>query len=408
MLFMNLKAIPETKKFLRIKNLGSILICLFLFLGNTSRADDSTSYRLYFAAWDFIHTHEYYPALEKLDQARKLFIKQGNYEWAAYCNTATGDVYERKGELEASYEYLQKSIALLTELQHTEGLGKTYFCMGKLLRRMKRYQQSNDAYRYTIAYVDQPRFKATSFNNMGVNFRELGQLDSAQYYHHQSIKLNLKLKRPVRVAKALSNLGMISFAQADYQQALEFYKQSEELHALGTDSLSLFKLYNRFGATYKELENFEAALDYLLKGKLIDFKDPQEIMLNRELLLEVRLMQKAQALAQEIAAVDQMAQESQRHLWIAFLLIFVLLGILGVIYFRQQVINLNQELKHDDLVKQLHEAKLLFVKRCLHLIKPELDQVSEDVMSNKRIDAVLGLKQTQSIIDEIDTEISKN
>ncbi len=414
MLFMNLKGIQVTKEFLKGK-WATYICCLFHLLGSPLEGGivkpsnlPSATEELFDTAWDLIDTHEYQFALDKFEQARKRFQQEGNLEWVAYCNSGIAEIYEQKGDYDISYEYSQKAIALLKELNNLQGQAKATFCLGGVLHKLNRFQQSNDAYRFALQNVGVARFEATCFNNMGVNFRELGLLDSAAYCHHEAIKLNLRLKRPIRVAKALSNLGMISVKRGNYDQALEFYRQAEQLHTQGADTLSLFKLYNRFGAAYKETSNYEAALDYLLKGKLIDFHDPHEVMLNRELLLEVRLLQKNENLQKEINEVDKQAKENSKRLLIAFLLLTLLSGVVGVLYFRQQVINLNHELRHDDLVKQLHEAKLLFVQRCLGLIKPELDKVSDDVLSNNKVDAVLGLKQTQSIIDEIDTEITKN
>lgn len=114
---------------------------------------------------------------------------------------------------------------------------------------------ANDSLSYSIA-----------FENLGYYHYYYENIDSAFYYYYNSAKIFDKLKQEKKLAGVLLNLAEIQDREKDFVgaeataiKALEIYIKLPESEIILDDQWILF---NQLGVLYKELKQYDKALDY--------------------------------------------------------------------------------------------------------------------------------------------------
>ena len=281
-----------------------------------------------------VRTYQYTLALEAFQQSLKGYQELENYEYVAYCNANLAQVYESLEDLDAAFEYNQKALALLIDIDKTSTIGKIWFNLGRIHCKQQQFELSNAAFKKCIE-LSEPSVQAIAQNWLGINFREVGQYDSALYYHQLSIATNEGLDQPIELARNFSNIGKVHYLQRDYQRAIDYYLRAESIQIGDPDSLSLFKLYNRLGEVYKDSGDPRNGLVYLLRGQQINVVDGAEALRNRELISATRQLINNQVVGQE-KSPDKPREIFETGIWILGLgLAFLVFGV--ILFFRRTI-----------------------------------------------------------------------
>jgi tetratricopeptide (TPR) repeat protein len=279
-------------------------------------------------------THQYTAGLEAFQESLKGYQKLENYEYVAYCNTNIAQIYEALEDLDAAFEYNQKALALLIDINKTSSIGKIWFNLGRIHCKQQQFLLSNEAFKKCIE-LSEPSVQAIAQNWLGINFREAGIYDSALYYHQLSIATNDGLDQPIELARNFSNIGKIHYLQRDYQRAIDYYLRAESIQIRAPDSLSLFKLYNRLGEVYKDSGDPRNGLVYLLRGQQINVVDGAEALRNRELTRATRQLINNQVIGQG-ESHDKPGVIFGTRVWLLGLgLAFLVIGV--ILFFRRTI-----------------------------------------------------------------------
>jgi tetratricopeptide (TPR) repeat protein len=100
-----------------------------------------------------------------------------------------------------------------------------------------------------------------AYDNLGVAYRNLNQLDSAEYFYRESIR------RYPKGVVALVNLGKVSERRGNFTQALEYYKQAVAIKPDDAESyFSLMRGYSLLKKFPEALENGYKAEQYYKKA----------------------------------------------------------------------------------------------------------------------------------------------
>ncbi|MBI1767376.1 MAG: tetratricopeptide repeat protein [Bacteroidetes bacterium] len=108
--------------------------------------------------------------------------------------------------------------------------------------------------------------------NIALNFLSLHQLDSAQYYTELALAHGIRAKDPYRIAFCKRTLGDIFIEKKEYVQAQKnFFEALLPTDKGGNVFLEASTLY-RIGKTYFTLKDYDKALQYLNRNKVISEK----------------------------------------------------------------------------------------------------------------------------------------
>ncbi len=105
-----------------------------------------------------------------------------------------------------------------------------------------------------------------AYSNLGRNYVDLGQMDSARRY----IELGIAFAKKCNIPKALPifyiNEGNMYMFQSNYSTALECYLKCISIREQQKDSMGLINAFNSIGIVYFRMNQFEKALDYWQKS----------------------------------------------------------------------------------------------------------------------------------------------
>lgn len=194
-------------------------------------------------------------ALEYLQES--LSIRQEldhSYEIADILNTI-GIVYSSRGELYIALEYLQQSQSIFEELGQREQLVKVLNNIGMAAWQSGELDQALDSFQRSL-YISQElgntRFIAVLLLNIGLIYRNKGELNSALYFYQKGLSLFEELGKKREITVCLNNIGEIYYWKGELDRSLQFYNQSlvlaEELENKEEIALSFLNIGSLFEA----------------------------------------------------------------------------------------------------------------------------------------------------------------
>lgn len=152
---------------------------------------------------------------------------------------------------------------------------QSYYSFGLAYYFKSFYSISNDYYRLiTISPNSSEKQLSAAWNNMGINFEMLGQLDSALFAYQESKKIDHILGDAKSEHMSLINMGLlngklrrfdIGFAQLKKAEA--YFEETNDLNNLGLCYMNLGYLYDQVGKIDTSRMNHEKAEEIYLKTK---------------------------------------------------------------------------------------------------------------------------------------------
>jgi tetratricopeptide (TPR) repeat protein len=125
------------------------------------------------------------------------------------------------------------------------------------------------ALEYTQNTDISPHYIAVIYNNLGIVYGQMDNLEQALIMHRSALNIDKSLNDRVAVAQDLINIGITHFAMGDYPKSLIYHqaalKINQDLVILPNEARSL----EAIGTIYSELGQYEKALKFLRRAMLI-------------------------------------------------------------------------------------------------------------------------------------------
>jgi tetratricopeptide (TPR) repeat protein len=146
--------------------------------------------------------------------------------------------------------------------------GKQRLFLGELGGQADAFGDKGAALRYNeqslalARALGDKRNEATTLNNIGLVWRQLGEYQKALDYYEQALPMRREVGDKGGEAATLTNIGAAWSALGDKQKALDFFEQALPLlRAVGNKSVEATTL-NNIGAVWDALGDKQKALDY--------------------------------------------------------------------------------------------------------------------------------------------------
>lgn len=108
------------------------------------------------------------------------------------------------------------------------------------------------------------------YNNIGVIYDFMGNLDSAFYYYKLGYDLRKKLNDQDGLSSSAGNLGLLYLNKGDFKTALDYLFEAKKLAEKMKDSSSISSCYTNIGLCYDNQGNYKKALEYYRRSVVID------------------------------------------------------------------------------------------------------------------------------------------
>ena len=152
---------------------------------------------------------------------------------------------------------------------------------GEELEDQARYQDALFVYEKALAIRekvlgDYHPDTATTYNNLGILYKNIGEYDKALDYYLKALAIKEKVlgtDHPY-TAQTYNNLGVLYDNMGEYDKALDYYLKALAVRekALGTDHPDTAVTYHNLGNLYAYMGEYVKALDYYLKALAISEK----------------------------------------------------------------------------------------------------------------------------------------
>ena len=110
------------------------------------------------------------------------------------------------------------------------------------------------------------KYKAKSFNLIGIIYKNQGDYAKALVNYFSSLKILKLIEDKLGTAKSYNNIGNVYNEQGNYPEALKNHLESLKIRELIGDKNGLAASYNNIGNVYNEQGNYSQALKYHLKS----------------------------------------------------------------------------------------------------------------------------------------------
>ena len=183
-----------------------------------------------------------------------------------------GLVYKNTGRYKEAVKYYIESQKIAEEFGKPSDVAGAYINLAivyKLLGDGK-YSRKNTRMAYDIYLKARDSIgMATALNNLGTNFKEDKQYDSALHYFRQSLNIKEKIEYTKGIVTGLYNIGEVYKDVGLLNESLEYFKRSLELGEKLGLKRHIAKCYQLMGEAYFLLNESQKAIDsYLLSLRI--------------------------------------------------------------------------------------------------------------------------------------------
>jgi len=193
-----------------------------------------------------------------------------------------GEFYTKNGIKDSAYFAYSKAQKIYASLNDNFYAGSMLLNMAIIQSDIKDYTGSETSTIKAIALlkpIKKYKHLYRCYNNLGINFNNLEEYESALFYHNEALKYEkfIKTKNTFK-ASSINNIGVVYKNKEDYHKAIEYYQRAFEtknlkrantrLYAKLLDNLaySQFKLGNTTGikeSFFKSLKIRDSIQDHL-------------------------------------------------------------------------------------------------------------------------------------------------
>ncbi len=208
-------------------------------------------------------------ARDYIMKALAISEQNDNLRGIASSYNCLGKVYFYQDEYDTALKYFEKALQIYKKSNHIWGqasalhqIATTHIYLGNYLKSIAIFEKSgalflkkNDSLSY-----------AKTFQNMGVAYKELGQLSVATKKYLASIKIYQHLNITTGITHSNYQLGDILSIKKEYRKALPYFNSS--LSGFQEIGNLKFILINRqhLGWCYKELKDYDNAIKHYEKA----------------------------------------------------------------------------------------------------------------------------------------------
>lgn len=212
---------------------------------------------------------DYPKALEFMQKALAIHTELGNKEGIAINLTNIGGVYWCLSDYPKSFEYFQKSLAICEEIGDKGRIAINLGNIGNVYWNLSNYQSAMEYYGKSLTITQEIGNKegiASNLNNIGNLYWKLQEYPLALDYHLRALAIDEELGRKEGIASNLTNIGGIYYYLGNIPLSLEYHIKSLAMYKELGRKDGVAKNLSNLGSLYKEIGEFPAALKCLYES----------------------------------------------------------------------------------------------------------------------------------------------
>ncbi|MBW4613612.1 MAG: tetratricopeptide repeat protein [Desmonostoc vinosum HA7617-LM4] len=204
-------------------------------------------------------------AIEKWEEALKLWREVDNKAWEAGILFRIGKVYDDLGDKQKALSFYSQALPISRAVSDRRGeaiilnnIGLVYDSLGDKQKALSFFNQALPISRA----VGNKRGEATTLNNIGLVYNSLGDKQKALSFFNQTLTIDRATSDRQGEATTLNNIGSVYSDLGDKQKALSFYNQALPLRRATSDRRGEAATLANIGNVYDDLGDKQKALSF--------------------------------------------------------------------------------------------------------------------------------------------------
>ena len=157
-----------------------------------------------------------------------------------------GNFYSKKGSKDSAYFAYSKAQKIYEALKDDHYSGRMFLNMAIMQSDIKDYTGSEISTIKAISLL-RPLNKYghlyRCYNNLGINFNNLGDYDEALFYHNKALEYQKNIKsKNLYKGSSLNNIGVVYSNKKNHKKASEYYQLALKTENLKEDNISLYAM----------------------------------------------------------------------------------------------------------------------------------------------------------------------
>ena len=166
--------------------------------------------------------------------------------------------------------YLDSLEVIAERTKSNLSLGVYYRAKGVSEAFGKDYRASEKSFRTSIKHLEKTNDSlqlSHSFNNLGINQRMLGKLDSAMVYHMKSLEIRERHDaKPNTLGTNYLSIGTLHALFSKYEKAKEYFQKAEQIYLQNGNQRLLASSWNKIAVLEKQNGNILSAISFYKKA----------------------------------------------------------------------------------------------------------------------------------------------
>ncbi len=181
-------------------------------------------------------------------------------------NIATA--YSSKGDWKQALEYYYSSLEIEKKRGEISSIAENLMGIGDALFALKKREDACNYYKQFLEiYKQRDQNRARVLLNLGLNSFSEGNWKEAMGYYEECLELFQDLKDPEGLSKALANLGIVARNLGEWEKAIQYYTRSYEIdlqlqdkQGMGICLMNMAIALEAVGKIKEAIENYQSSL----------------------------------------------------------------------------------------------------------------------------------------------------
>jgi tetratricopeptide (TPR) repeat protein/DNA-binding MarR family transcriptional regulator len=201
--------------------------------------------------------------------AKLLSEKEGLDERDCMLELQMGSLEKKRGQLDKSYEHLNKGLSIAKELNLKRHLSEIKNFLGLYFFYIGEFDEADACLKEALQIqekLEDDYLTSWTLNSMGVLYRSMGDSEQALKFLARSLKMREELGNPYSIAGTLNNIGMIYHDLSDLDKALDTYLKGIEISVKMASEFHEFVFCINIGIIYHRKGNLSSSLSYYTRS----------------------------------------------------------------------------------------------------------------------------------------------
>jgi tetratricopeptide (TPR) repeat protein/CHAT domain-containing protein len=214
-------------------------------------------------------TSDFRGAMEKWNQALKIYVSIGDKQGEGNAYGNLGVAYQSLGDYPKAIEFQNKRLQIALQMGDKQGERQVYDNLGLAYYSLGDYQKAIEYQSKSLQIklrIGDKQGEGQVYSNLGLAYYSLGDYQKAIEFQNKRLQIALQIGDKKGEGAAYGNLGNVYYSLGDYQKAIEFHNKALQIDIQIGDKKGEGQDYGNLGAAYRSLSDYPKAIDFYNKS----------------------------------------------------------------------------------------------------------------------------------------------